>query len=191
MKRAKASFHVHFPQIIVDRPVKAYPEAPGGALRDFVGWHVLLRDHVVCCFLEQEESEDSRDQESLSFYHKSLEEACEWAKVNPDDEDDNSRCLNAWSEIFDERPLWHEPSPGRCTGFRLPFTDKPLEGRPKLPLGRWRCAQQDGCVEVRRCPDVDPVEWVRLGDISVCHDDITPLDRSTLHPNVDLSWGYM
>merc|ERR1711920_870299 len=92
-------------------------------------------------------------------------------------EDDDPTYLNDWTEIFDDKPLRHEAWPEAATGMRLPFTDKAydggMEGRPKLPLGRWCFGIDDECaaceaynVSVKRLPNLEPVDWVRLADIS-------------------------
>eukprot|EP00439_Symbiodinium_sp_Y106_P054749 s502_g7.t1 len=96
-------------------------------------------------------------------------------------EDVNGSGRNDWHEIFDENALWHDPRPGRRTGFRLPFTDKAvgededeycMEGRPKLPLGRWQLrGEVEGDLQdlvVEPLPNLSDTEWVQLGDISYC-----------------------
>merc|ERR1712113_1000277 len=91
--------------------------------------------------------------------------------------DDEPTYLNDWTEILDDKPLRHEPWPDAATGLRLPFTDKvyngSIEGRPKLPLGRWQLTTADERVpsdirelEIKRLPDLEPIEWVRLADTS-------------------------
>merc|ERR1712232_1121684 len=85
----------------------------------------------IISFTLSEEPGDS----ALSSFHGEVLRCSGWDFVATD----SVTYLNDWCELLDERPLWHEPWPDAQTGLRLAFTDKHEEGRPKLPLGRWRC----------------------------------------------------
>jgi len=210
--RYKASYHLVFPHVIVDRPIKPWPDGPQELVEGAPGRHLVVRDHVVCR-LTREAGEPG----PLADLHEQLLECCSLAVLSSDDDDGHgddakgsmeragdfeddedtepSTFLNDWTEILDDKPLRHEPQPEALTGFRLPFTDKAVdgipEGRPKVPLGRWclrgvaaamvetvakdaeeavltPLRQDASGVSITRLPDLQPVEWVRLGDISAC-----------------------
>ncbi|CAJ1331059.1 unnamed protein product [Effrenium voratum] len=169
--RYKASFHVVFPQIIVERPVMCHEKKVQCA---GTASHILVRDHVTH-YLSMEEEQNERLKQLRKRVSSDLVQA---------DDPDGPR-LNDWCEILDEMPLWHDPRPGRCTGVRLPYTDKELadgiDPRTKLPLGRWW--YQQGRLE-KLPPFADRRHWVRLGDIS-CRETPTELDVSQMDPEVD------
>eukprot|EP00927_Polykrikos_kofoidii_P044801 TRINITY_DN38689_c0_g1_i1.p1 TRINITY_DN38689_c0_g1~~TRINITY_DN38689_c0_g1_i1.p1 ORF type:complete len:1009 (+),score=141.82 TRINITY_DN38689_c0_g1_i1:74-3100(+) len=237
--REKVSYHIFFPQIIVDRAVKCWQTNPcvsrdvdaagklGCTPSPHPARHVMVREHVLHCL-----HEDGRSQK----LHQDLLSACGWEVIaretsaegteTTDDSGDTAAqsgetYLNDWCEVFDENPFWHEPWPDAFTGLRLPFTDKQgdtynqWEGRPKLPLGRWLVREAtleaveksqppqevEGEVAisiqthvreltVERLADLDAVDWVRLGDISVCTAQTapTPWDEFGLHQGVDHLW---
>eukprot|EP00929_Paragymnodinium_shiwhaense_P013713 TRINITY_DN121560_c0_g1_i1.p1 TRINITY_DN121560_c0_g1~~TRINITY_DN121560_c0_g1_i1.p1 ORF type:complete len:683 (-),score=137.68 TRINITY_DN121560_c0_g1_i1:14-2062(-) len=188
-QRLKASFHVVFPDLLVERPVKCWAACPPGPLKARPASHLLVRDHVTHRFVSDEAGR-------LEALQEDLRRGCGF------DVTANSPtvCMNDWCEVFDEVPLWHEPWPGAETGLRLAFTDKPAEGRPKLPYARWQCVPTGsggelfGRVRLEPLPDLTEEEWVALSDIAVsCTRNsttfaATPLDYRLLHPDVDTEW---
>lgn len=210
--RHKASYHFVFPHIIVDRPEKGWPDAPGGGWPPVRGGHMTVRDHIVCRLVEETDTSGPlarlRSELLARSDYARLEPECDDTEGGPVDagresSDELPAYLNDWPEILDDKPLRHEPWPEAATGFRLPYTDKAcpeviVEGRPKVPLGRWllrSIAQGAGVLVdpqhgadvqlVEQLPEMDPVDWVRLGDISRPDaQEVTPWDAHGLHPDV-------
>jgi len=183
-KRFKASYHLVFPDIIVDRPEKC-TQASGKCGQPPAARHIAVRNHVVCRL-----STAGGAWGDLPDLRDDLRRCCDSEVVTGIGDD--ATYLNDWTEILDEFPLWHEPGPDAATGLRLPFTDKPREGRPKLPLGRWRFSSttsSDVSLEdwppkcsIEQLRDLDLVEWVRLGDISAdVTGELTPWSEEFLH----------
>jgi len=195
-KRFKASFHMVFPELIVERAVMCWP----GRQHAKMGSHLLVRDHVVCHL-----------QDTASAVVKVLQGdllACCSQTATPtmsnvEDIEADETALNEWTEVFDENLVWFDPRPGAKTGLRLPFTDKVseaksggLEQRPKLPLGRWLLHHHgssevdidDICVE--ELEDLQSLtDWIRLGDLSrdwQSEVSVANIDPSRLHPQVQV-----
>merc|ERR1712151_1131514 len=86
--RFKASYHLFFPRILVDRPVKAWLDSPQGDIPEVVGRHLAVRDHVVCYL--SEESEDGHCLASLQrdLWHCSDCEAVVLDSAEDDDQVD-------------------------------------------------------------------------------------------------------
>eukprot|EP00747_Dinoflagellata_sp_TGD_P059394 gnl/TRDRNA2_/TRDRNA2_151544_c0_seq1.p1 gnl/TRDRNA2_/TRDRNA2_151544_c0~~gnl/TRDRNA2_/TRDRNA2_151544_c0_seq1.p1 ORF type:complete len:829 (+),score=143.06 gnl/TRDRNA2_/TRDRNA2_151544_c0_seq1:314-2488(+) len=212
--RYKASYHLVFPELIVDRPEKCWPDCPDGAKRSTPARHIIVRDHVLYHLTEAADVAGS----SLWALRRDLLRCCRYEVIGGDapsehpEELDNLEVtyLNDWTEVLDEKPFWHEPWPEAATGMRLPFTDKAppcqeqdeepttaqVEGRPKIPLGRWRFQKdgEAGDLTMERLPNLDPTEWVRLGDISIGAGNsdgeyhLTPWVEDAIHPDVDRVW---
>ncbi|CAE8722292.1 unnamed protein product, partial [Polarella glacialis] len=174
--RFKASYHLVFPEIMVDRPVMCLEPPIAG--RRCPSRHILARDHVVCYL-----SEEVASGGELAELQSALESACDHAATASSSEEswETPAGLNDWSEVLDENPLWYDPRPDARTGLRLPFTDKvaadssphAVEGRPKLPLGRWQLHSLSPWSEaswldlqLEPLAGLDAETWVRLGDIS-------------------------
>ncbi|CAE7252648.1 PRPF4B, partial [Symbiodinium sp. KB8] len=173
-QRFKASYHVIFPQIIVDRPVMCMERKMPGEAGAKPSGHMICREHLICFFAKRDNDDFELRDDRIVELKRRLDALCDFETV-----DGSGR--NDWHEVFDENALWHDPRPGRRTGFRLPFTDKAvgedadepcLENRPKLPLGRWqlrgdvKCDLEDLVMEP--LPNLSDTEWVQMGDISYC-----------------------
>ncbi|CAE7256885.1 PRPF4B [Symbiodinium natans] len=197
-QRFKASYHVTFPDIIVDRLVmckeKQLPGEPGAN----PSAHMICRDQVLCYFAKRQDDTFGLRDDRIAELKKRLDDLCDHEAVG---EGDEASGRNDWQEVFDENALWHDPRPGRRTGFRLPFTDKVVdevsnpifEGRPKLPLGRWivRGSGEEALEDlvVEPLPQLTDTEWVQLGDISYCKAaEPTHLRKDLVDEQVDLSW---
>jgi len=185
-KRFKASYHLVFKDIIVDRPEKC-TEASGKCGQRPAARHIAVRNHMVCRLSDAADAGGA-----LADLRDDLRRCCDSEVVS--ESDDDVTYLNDWTEILDEFPLWHEPGPDAATGLRLPFTDKPREGRPKLPLGRWRFSSATSSdvslkdwppkCSIEQLRDLDLVKWVRLGDISAdVRRGLTPWSEEGLHPD--------
>lgn len=182
-RRYKASYHLVFPGVIVDRPVKCSRLEDRTCEEPSPARHVVIRNHLV--YRLSVGSEEGQ----LQQLREDLRRCCNYDVVEASGANTNvsedPTYLNDWTEVLDENPLWHEPWPEALTGFRLPFTDKPEEGRPKLPFGRWRLTGQPGRLEP--LPDLDANEWVRLGDISACQMSYpTPWTEAAIE---EAAWG--
>ncbi|CAK0888165.1 unnamed protein product [Prorocentrum cordatum] len=196
--REKASYHLVFPQVVVDRPVKAWPDCPDGPRPATHGRHIMVvRDHIVRALIAE-----SSQPGPLADLQELLLECCDELVTDSEGEEGSGGgegeeeppvYRNGWSEVVDDKPLRHEPWPDAFTGFRLPFTDKvapatsALEGRPKVPLGRWllRAEGERGpCgprLSAERLPDLGAAEWVGLGDVSVCPGEgLTPWEAAAI-----------
>lgn len=185
-ERYKASYHLVFPQIIVDRPVKCWPAGGVQCKGEDPARHIAVRNHIVCRLTEQSAVEES----PLSVLRHHLIQACSNQTISGESELDaeDPTFLNDWTEVLDENPLWHEPWPEAASGTRLPFTDKPHEGRPKRPLGRWRfVADEHGgqtSLRMSPLPALDAISLMRLGDISVCGSELTRWNRDAILDDV-------
>lgn len=167
----KASFHLVFPDIIVKRPELCHGPLET-CLLNRAASHILVRDYVVYRLTEMEHGQNEAARRLTRLKDKVSNECLE--------ENDGDARRNDWCEILDENPFWHDPRPGKRTGLRLPFTDKrykeeELEGRVKFPLGRW--SFQAGEAALQPLPNLSPVEWVRLGDISRSRLAETPIEK--------------
>lgn len=193
-RRYKASYHLVFPQVVVDRPVKCWPGQGALSARP-PARHLRVRDHVLHCL-----GEDSVEGGLLESLQDALRRCCDATLLDDGQEAgsgngelyDDPTYLNDWCEILDENPFWHEPWPESTSGLRLPYTDKQPEGqpegRPKLPLGRWRLAipcDPREPVAMTPLPQLLPTDWVLLGDLSNCSAaEATPWSEDALHPGV-------
>ncbi|CAK9030371.1 unnamed protein product [Durusdinium trenchii] len=194
--RYKASFHVLFPEIIVRRPILCLDATQSFCLDGQAASHILVRDHVVASLAAAEKEvqrlNSLRMKASNEIIEANPEETPEealrypahWGLAYNMEALEKSLWLgkNDWCEILDENPFWHDPRPGRRTGFRLPFTDKrwgdkAMEGRVKLPLGRWKFQAPDILEEL---PNLTDLEWVRLGDVSRPAASETPMNQQKL-----------
>lgn len=191
--RYKASYHLVFPQIIVDRPVYAWPDGPDGHTEEIRARHIIVRDHILYCF-----DDEMQESAALAQLYDDLLDCCNHETVDAtlqddEDTDDSPTFLNEWSEVFDEKPFWFEPEPEALSGLRLPYTDKNVpeltscERRPKLPLGRYQLAHdaESGEISIEQLADLPALDWIRLGDISVCIEgELTPWEADAIHKGV-------
>jgi len=155
---AKASFHIVFPDIIVERSENCV-QRPEGYPREVcnrkpMAQHCELMDHVRNYFDDSKEKDEDVKKltEQLLFLDKG----------------------NTWSEVFDENPTWHE-----CwddlTGMRLCWTRKKSErnSRVKRPWKafRVRYATTNGArgpLMLEEDSELSPesIEWSRWGNVA-------------------------
>lgn len=136
---AKASFHVVFPDIIVDRPENCMVRKKEGERnRVPMKRHMRIVDHVRLYFEENEELTNLLE-DIRSFDYEA-----------------------SWAEIFDEYPCWHE-----CwddlTGMRLCYTKKKgeKEDRVKRP---WKAFQvHDDLMDITN--EVNILQWSQWGNV--------------------------
>ncbi|CAD7962059.1 unnamed protein product [Amoebophrya sp. A120] len=165
----KISYHLVFPQILVDRPTNCLLDddedetTTGGAdhqrrgryqprKKNTLSLHEAAHHRIKDFFFEQEDRGNKdllwfRDFLTKHLTHGTIAEKNEaiqlLQKKNQDgdnylheqdggrphdehqdeDEDEEPSCVNDWTEIFDDNPLWHEKFPS-ATGMRLLNTAK-------------------------------------------------------------------